>query len=146
MCKWIWLRAFKSATKHHHSQRGCNTVPRWGIKNFLFLPLYLVKRGLILPRQEIFSDSQLWQTIVLQPLKLWWYKYSITFESPKPYLFPYYLRNRIPVLLSYVILSQNNPISIVLTVLLQYIVDLETWSTLKHSLRKKTSVGKDSRP
>ena len=114
MFKWMGLRAFKSASTHHHSQRGCNTVPHWGMKIFLILPLYLVKRGLILPRQEIFSDSQLWQTIVLQPLELWWYKYSITFESPKPYLFPYYLRNRIWALLSYVILVQNNPISIVL--------------------------------
>ena len=32
------------------------------------------------------------------------------------------------------------------TVPSRYIVDLETWSTLKHSLGKKTKVGKDSRP
>ena len=32
------------------------------------------------------------------------------------------------------------------TVLSQYIVGLETWSTLKHSLGEKTKVGKDSRP
>ena len=33
-------------------------------------PFYLVKRSLIFPTQEFFSDLKLWQLTVLQPLKL----------------------------------------------------------------------------
>ena len=46
-------------------------------------------------------------------------------------------------------MHQETDVTIVLqqdTVLSRYIVDLETWSTSKHSLGKKTKVEKGSRP
>ena len=36
--------------------------------------------------------------------------HSSSFESPKPYLFGYYLKNSITALLRYVILAQSTPI------------------------------------
>ena len=47
---------------------------------------------------------------------------------------------------SALLLAKLEAYSVLHTVLSRYIVDLETWSTSKHSLGKKTKVGKDSRP
>ena len=74
MHKHIWVGAFKWATFHHHSSRGCKTVTSqsWRLKrNLGHQEIYLVIGGSGTPTQEFLFDLQLWQGTVLQPLELW---------------------------------------------------------------------------
>ena len=55
---------------------------------------------------------------------------SSSFESPKPYLFGYYLKNSITALLRYVILAQSTPILLHTEGLVSF-VSLSTVSLMK---------------
>ena len=117
MSQEIWLGAFKSATIHYHSSRGCKTVTcqSWRSKK-VKLPrynssqasqIYLIRCSLEPKMSDFHSDLQLWQVTVLQPFNPWWCIVSLL---KAPISLWSLLKNSIPVLWRHVIMAQSNPI------------------------------------
>ena len=115
MYKQILLGAFKWATIHQHRSRGCKTVAyqSWRSEKIaLLVALLLSKKGFQWVRVQIFfgpptltshSFAAPWPTIMN----------SISFESPKPYMYALNLKQSIVPHLRCVILVQPNPFYVV---------------------------------